>query len=73
MGILDSLQPGQLNIIFDCGVDDFFIEVNRNLHQALLEKKIDHDYIERPGNHSMTYWRNSILYQLVYFSNSFRK
>ena len=73
MGILDNLQPGQLNIIFDCGVDDFFIEVNRNLHKALLEKGIAHDYIERPGNHTRTYWRNSILYQLIFFSNCFNK
>ena len=72
-GILDSLQPGQLNIIFDCGVDDFFIEVNRTLHKNLLEKGVDHDYIERPGKHNVPYWRNSILYQLIFFSNCFNK
>ena len=72
-GIIDSLQPGQLNIIFDCGVDDFFIDVNRTLHNTLLEKGVDHDYIERPGKHNVPYWRNSILYQLIFFSNCFNK
>ncbi len=37
MGIINQLKPGQLNITIDCGVDDFFAEVNRDLHKALLE------------------------------------
>ena len=45
-------------IIFDCGTSDFFLTVNRNLHQKLLDNKIDHDYIERPGGHNDAYWRN---------------
>ncbi len=40
VNLVDSLQNGELKIIFDCGVNDFFIEVNRNLHQKLLDKKI---------------------------------
>ena len=55
VNLVDSLQNGELKIIFDCGVSDFFIEVNRNLHQKLLDKKIDHDYAERPGEHNWTY------------------
>ena len=67
--LVDSLQKGELKIIFDCGVSDFFIEVNRNLHQKLLDKKIDHDYAERPGEHNWTYWNNSIKYQMLFFAN----
>jgi S-formylglutathione hydrolase FrmB len=71
INLVDSLQNGELKIIFDCGVGDFFLEVNRSLHQKLLDKKIDHDYIERPGEHNWTYWNNSIKYQLLFFRQYF--
>ena len=69
--IAKNLKPNQLNIIFDCGVSDFFIDVNRSLHQVLLSNKIDHDYTERPGGHNKAYWSNSIDYQLQFFSKQF--
>jgi enterochelin esterase-like enzyme len=68
-----QLKPGQLNIIFDCGSEDFFAAVNAELHQALLDAKIPHDYISRPGVHNADYWRNSILYQLLYFNEIFTR
>ena len=71
MNVVDSLHNGELAIIFDCGVDDFFLTVNRNLHAKLLDKKINHDYIERPGGHSGAYWRNSIDYQILFFLKYF--
>ncbi len=66
-----SLKPGANNIIFDCGSSDFFHKVNATLHTILLNAKIPHDYISRPGGHSQTYWANSILYQLLYFDRCF--
>ena len=69
--IAKNLKPGQLHIIFDCGVSDFFIDVNRSLHQVLLTNKIDHDYTERPGGHNKAYWSNSIDYQLQFFAKKF--
>lgn len=71
VNLVDSLQNGELKIIFDCGVNDFFIEVNRNLHQKLLDKKIEHDYTERPGEHNWAYWNNSIKYQMLFFRRFF--
>lgn len=68
----EKLQPGQINIIFDCGNDDFFAEVNRNLHRLLLDKKIPHDYTERPGNHTQAYWANSLLYHITFFDQAFK-
>ncbi len=73
INLVPQLEPGQLNIIFDCGTEDFFAQVNEQLHQALLEKGIPHDYISRPGNHSSAYWSNSILYQILYFHEVFLK
>ncbi|HXO76271.1 MAG TPA: alpha/beta hydrolase family protein [Puia sp.] len=69
---VDNLSNGDLKIIFDCGTSDFFLTVNRNLHQKLLDNKIDHDYTERPGGHNGAYWRNSIDYQVLFFWKYFK-
>jgi S-formylglutathione hydrolase FrmB len=68
---IDSLRSGDIQLIFDCGVGDFFLTVNRALHQKLLSKNVAHDYTERPGAHNSAYWRNSIDYQLLFFKNWF--
>ena len=67
------LTPESLNIIFDCGVDDFFYEVNCNLHEKLMKEGIPHDFYVRPGAHNWRYWNNSIKYQMLFFSNCFSK
>lgn len=59
------------NIAFECGVDDFFSEVNRNLHKAMVDAKIKHDYTERPGGHTWAYWCNALDYQMLFFSKAF--
>ena len=69
---IESLQNNKLAIIIDCGVDDFFIAVNRALHEKLMQLKINHDYIERPGGHSHSYWRGSIDYQILFFKKFFK-
>ena len=71
INLVDGLKNGDLRLIIDCGVSDFFIQVNRNLHEKLLAMKIDHDYYERPGGHNNTYWKNSIDYQLMFFKKFF--
>jgi S-formylglutathione hydrolase FrmB len=69
--VIERLKPGELSLIIDCGLDDFFLGVNRKLHQKLLLLGIEHDYIERPGAHDSAYWLNSIDFQLLYFSKFF--
>jgi S-formylglutathione hydrolase FrmB len=59
-------------LAIDCGVDDFFMPVNRALHQRLLELKVAHDYTERPGGHGWDYWANAVKYQVLYFSSKFQ-
>ena len=71
INLIEGLHNKQLAIIVDCGVDDFFLQVNRDLHKKLMDLKIDHDYIERPGGHSGDYWNNSVDYQLLYFKKYF--
>ncbi len=67
---VDKIRPG-LGIIIDCGTEDFFFKVNQNLHQALTQRKIPHNYSTRPGNHSWNYWNVSIIYHLNFFSKGF--
>ncbi len=72
INLVNQIEPGKIKLVIDCGVDDFFIEVNRNLHKKLLELKIPHDYTERPGAHNKDYWSNSILHHLFYFSKNWK-
>ncbi len=71
--MLHLLDGKSLEIIIDCGIDDFFYGVNHRLHEKLMGRNIPHDYIERPGNHSWDYWRNSIKYQILFFNDFFKK
>ncbi|MEH0154890.1 alpha/beta hydrolase family protein [Limibacter armeniacum] len=67
----EKLKDGQVTLFIDCGVDDFFIEVNRQLHQKLLELKYPHIYMERPGEHNWDYWNKSVPYHLAFFDEFF--
>lgn len=72
INLLHLIKP-ELAIIIDCGTDDFFYEVNENLHREMVYRNIKHDYISRPGAHNGQYWSNSIDYQLLFFSNYFER
>ena len=67
------LKPEAMNIIIDCGSEDFFYEVNCSLHKKLLEEKIPHEFYSRPGKHNWDYWLNAIKYQVLFFNDCFRK
>lgn len=70
---VDQLQKGELALIIDCGLGDFFLEVNKALHKKLVEKEIEHDFIIRPGKHDAKYWRNAVDYQILFFKKYFKK
>lgn len=71
VNMVGDLKNKELDMIIDCGVDDFFYQINAALHRRLISLGIDHDYIERPGAHNWEYWTNSIQYQLLYFDRCF--
>lgn len=71
VNMLGLVENNNLNLIIDCGVDDFFIDVNRELHKKMLVLKIKHDYIERPEKHNIDYWENSLKFQVLFFYNFF--
>lgn len=70
---LDSLRSEALAILIDCGVEDFFLDVNKELHASLLTRQIDHDFTIRPGGHNRAYWHNAIDYQILFFEKYFRR
>ncbi len=72
MGLLHLLTPGELQIIVDCGTEDFFYEVNERLHRELLYRNIPHDYVSRPGAHNWEYWSSAVKYQTLFFNEYFK-
>jgi len=71
INMLYLLKPNSLALIIDCGTEDFFYEVNKNLHEQLLYRNIPHDYIARPGSHNWNYWTNAVQYQLLFMHRFF--
>jgi putative tributyrin esterase len=67
VNLADTMKSNDIKLIFDCGVDDFLIEPNRELHRRLLYNKTPHDYTERPGGHTWDYWENALPYHLQFF------
>jgi S-formylglutathione hydrolase FrmB len=61
-----------MQIWLDCGTEDFFLEVNRQFRQKLLEKGIRHQYHEFPGGHTLEYWKESYKKQIIFFADRFR-
>ena len=72
INMLNLLTPNALAIIVDCGTEDFFWEVNENLHKQLLYRNISHDYYSRPGAHNWSYWNNAVKFQMLFMSNFFK-
>ncbi|MFV5700839.1 alpha/beta hydrolase [Flavobacterium sp. XS2P12] len=72
MNMIDTIKKNGLSILIDCGVDDFLVKQNRELHQRLVYNSTPHDYIERPGGHSWDYAQNALPYHLLFFQKVFK-
>lgn len=73
INLVDQLRPGELDLVVDCGTEDFFLEVNRSLHRKLDALHIQHTYIESPGKHNGAYWSKSIRPQVDFFVGYFHR
>ena len=73
INVIENYPEDSLSIIIDCGNEDSFYSINHALHEKMLQLKIPHDYIERPGKHDWYYWRNAVEYQLLFFRNYFER
>jgi len=71
VNLVPLVKPGALDLIIDCGSDDFFYTVNNALHSRLMAAKIPHDYISRPGGHSWEYWANAVQFQMLFMRHFF--
>ena len=57
----------------DCGDDDYLSIGNVNLHVAMTNKKIPHEFRVRDGAHNWTYWRTGVIDALSFIGNSFHQ
>lgn len=73
INMIGLLENTKLKILIDCGTADFFYKVNEDMHHKLLDSKIAHDYIIRPGAHNWIYWKNAIDYQVLFMSKFFKE
>ncbi|MCA8829589.1 alpha/beta hydrolase [Hymenobacter pini] len=67
VNMANALYTNGLPLIIDCGVDDFLIEINREVHRRLVYNHTPHDYTERPGAHTWEYWQNALPYHVLFF------
>ncbi len=70
---VDELSDGELALVIDCGYQDFFYQVNVNLHEKLMQRGVSHDFLTRPGEHNSAYWSNSLPYQVLFFHRYFQR
>ena len=58
--LIDALTPEQIKALpflyADCGTEDFLYASNLALGKLLVDKKIPHEYRQRPGAHNWIYW-----------------
>jgi putative tributyrin esterase len=67
-----STRSGGLpRIYFDCGVDDEFIDVNREFAALLSTIGIKHQFLEIDGSHDWPYWDERIRHLLSILEESF--
>lgn len=56
---------------FDCGDDDFLLELSVKMHQLMREKHIKDELRVRNGGHNWEYWHQAIRIALPFASRSF--
>jgi S-formylglutathione hydrolase FrmB len=71
INVVGTRSSNPIALIIDDGIEDNFIAGNRKLHKKLLDLKIPHEYIERPGKHNWDYWRYAVHFQLLFFKKLF--
>ncbi|WGQ15400.1 alpha/beta hydrolase [Sphingobacterium faecium] len=73
INLIHLLEPNRLELIIDCGKEDFFYKVNLAIHDKLDYHNIAHTFMTRSGAHNWDYWSKSIVYQMAFFNEFFTK
>ncbi|MBC7920595.1 MAG: esterase, partial [Ferruginibacter sp.] len=67
LGNLDRIAAAKKEIIFDCGVEDGFYNVNNELRDRCLQLNIPATFISQPGAHNRLYWQKAIRAHFAFF------
>lgn len=73
--IAQSISPDSLKAVkwfIECGNQDQLSEVNKELHDILNKRNIEHIYHARDGRHDWIFWREGIYQGLRFMSEGFR-
>ena len=70
---MDAEEVKKVRWYIDCGDEDFLYKGNSLTHILMSDLKIPHEYRVRDGDHSWTYWRESLPEVLGFVSDSFHK
>lgn len=73
VGLVDRMKENGIALLIDCGVDDFLIATNRQIHSLLLGKGVPHEYTERPGAHTWEYWTEALPVHMLFIDKVFKK
>jgi S-formylglutathione hydrolase FrmB len=76
MSIIEKKTTEDLSKVkywIDCGDDDFLTIGNAQLHIALTNKKVPHEFRMREGGHNWTYWRTGVIDALSFIGDNFRQ
>lgn len=76
MKMVDTKTKDELSNVrywIDCGDDDFLTIGNSQLHIALTQKQVPHEYRVREGAHTWDYWRTGITDALQFIGKSFHQ
>ena len=76
LAIIEKKTKEELSTVrywIDCGDDDFLTIGNAQLHIALTNKNVPHEYRVRDGAHNWTYWRTGIIDPLAFIGDSFHQ
>ena len=76
LAIIEKKTKEELSAVrywIDCGDDDFLTIGNAQLHIALTNKNVPHEYRVRDGAHNWTYWRTGIIDALAFIGDSFHQ
>jgi len=74
--LVATLPEKDLNSVryyIDCGDKDFLIKGNMQLHAALIDRKVKHEFRVRDGIHNWPYWRTALPQVLKFVSESFHQ
>ena len=70
---IKKIKDGEIEVFLDCGLGDFFLDVNRAFVKELKAQSISHFYEEREGSHGWRFWKDSIKLHMKLFDNYFHK